>query len=209
MPDNIEQINQWLDTLFAYGPFWVYLAIFFACFIENIFPPFPGDTFIVAAGLLVGLDRLNFYVSLVIVSLGGMLSVYLIYLFGKWKGRAYFEKKNFKLYSREDIQNGERNFKKYGALILIFSRFVVGFRSALALAAGISRYNQAGMIIFSSISYVIFGGLLIYLASTTVENYDVVMNYVITYQRVLIPLLLIIVILYILRKIIRLRKTSR
>ena len=32
MSETLFKINEWLDYLFAYGPFWVYLAIFLACF---------------------------------------------------------------------------------------------------------------------------------------------------------------------------------
>ena len=52
MTDSPEQISQWLDYIFSFGVGWVYVALFVACFIENIFPPFPGDSFIAVAGAL-------------------------------------------------------------------------------------------------------------------------------------------------------------
>ena len=41
MSETLAQIDRYFDLLFAYGPFWVYLVIFLACFIENLFPDNP------------------------------------------------------------------------------------------------------------------------------------------------------------------------
>ncbi len=201
MFDNLDTINQWLDLIFSYGVIWVYLVIFLACFIENIFPPFPGDTFIVAAGALVGLERLDLILAVLSVISGGVLSVMVIYFFGKNKGYNFFKKKNYKLYSEEDIEKSNIYFKKYGALILIFSRFVVGFRSALALAAGVGQYQPGKMFLYSLISYILFTSLLMYSAIAFIENYDNLASFIKTYNWIVLPLLIIIVVLYILNKL--------
>lgn len=201
MIDNLDKINHWLDFIFSMGTVWVYLAIFIACFIENIFPPFPGDTFIIAAGALVGIHRLELYLSILTVISGGILSVMLIYFFGRLKGYDFFMRKNYKMFSQEDIEKSEFYFKKYGALILIFSRFVVGFRSALTLAAGISRYNTSRMFFFSLISYILFSSLLFYASISLVENFDLLAKYIKTYNWIVLPLLIILILLYIINKL--------
>ena len=200
MFDNLDKINEWLDIVFSIGTIWVYLVILFACFIENLFPPFPGDTFIVAAGALVGLGRLDIYLSFLSVIAGGVFSVMLIYLFGRNKGYDFFMKKNYKIFTTEDIEKSRYYFKKYGVLILIFSRFVVGFRSALALAAGVSRYNSTKMFFYSLISYILFSSLLMYAAFSLVENYELLAKYIKTYNWIVLPLLIIGILLFILSK---------
>ena len=201
MFENFDAINSWLDLLFSYGVIWVYLTIFLACFIENIFPPFPGDTFIIAGGALVAIGRLDIIFASISVILGGVFSVMLIYYFGKNKGYNFFKKKNYKLYTEEDIIKSEIYFKKYGALILIFSRFVVGFRSAIALAAGVGQYQVLKMFIYTIISYVLFTSVLFYSSITFIENYDVLAKLIKTYNWIVIPLLIIVVLLFILNKL--------
>ncbi len=83
MSDSYSHISELLDYLFAYGPILVYLVIFTACFIENLFPPFPGDTFILAAGALVGLERLTLIPAMIAVLSGGISSVMILYYLGK------------------------------------------------------------------------------------------------------------------------------
>ena len=184
MSDTFQYIQQWLDIIFAYGPFWVYLAILVACFIENVFPPFPGDTFIVVAGALVAFGRLDTYWSFAAVLTGGLASTMLLYYLGRRFGRDFFMRKNYKCFSAADVLKMEARFERNGALLLVLSRFIVGMRVALAIAAGISRYRAGLMFFFSAISYALFAGLLMLLAHKLVENLDQIEYYFKAYQAV-------------------------
>lgn len=209
MIDNLSQINDILDFIFSYGSFWVYSALFLACFIENLFPPFPGDTFILAAGALVAVDRIDLIFSFLTVVAGGLFSVMILYYLGKKRGYRFFKKKNYRIFSSDDIDKSEIYFKKYGALIIIFSRFIVGFRSGLALVAGIGQYNFMKMFIYSLVSYFLFGSLLYYISIITVENFDRLAYYIRTYNSIVWPLLILLVLLYIINKLRNTKRMSR
>jgi len=200
MVDNLNQINEILDLIFSYGSFWVYTVIFLACFIENLIPPFPGDTFIIAAGALVAVNRIDLVISFLTVVTGGILSVMIIYYLGKNRGYAFFKKKNYRLFTSRDIDKSEIYFNKYGALIIIFSRFIVGFRSGLALVAGIGRYHIMKMFIYTLVSYILFVSLLYYISIITVENIDRLEYYIRTYNQIVWPLLILLVVFYIIFK---------
>lgn len=206
MADNPQQIEQLLDFIFRWGPGWVYATLFFACFIENVFPPFPGDTFVVAAGALVGLDRLHLVPTVLIVNVGGMMSTMFMYYLGRRFGRSYFLEKDYRYFPAEDILRMENAFTRWGAPILIVSRFVVGMRVALAIAAGIARYPVGLMVLFSAISYLLFTGLLIYAAMVLVENLDTIRYYFDRYNSIVWPLVAAIVILVVVRQVRKARK---
>lgn len=206
MSEVLLQINEYLDLLFVYGPFWVYAVIFVACFIENIFPPFPGDSFIVAAGGLVAASRLDPYLALLSVLAGGMGSVMMIYMFGRRYGRNYFIKKDFRFFSAADIVSIEARFSRQGGLLLVASRFVVGFRVALAVAAGISGYSAVRMFAYTLISYLGFAGLLMYLGYKLIENLDQVEYYFRTYNYILWPIVVALVAIYLFRRIKAIRE---
>lgn len=203
-----QQINVLLDQVFLYGPFWVYAAIVAACFVENLFPPFPGDSFIVAAGGLVALGRLDLVMSMLLIVISGMSSVMLLYFMGRRFGRSYFVRKNFKYFSTADIARMEERFSKWGAVILIGSRFVVGMRSVLAVVAGISRYSAWRMALFSSLSYLIFCSLLFFAAFKLVENIETIEYYVRTYNQIAAILVTVVVGLWIVRMVRARRKES-
>ncbi len=200
MSDLLVQINQYLDYLFVYGPGWVYLVIMAACFIENVAPPFPGDSFIVAAGGLVAVSRLDPYLSVLAVVGGGMASVMLIYTLGRRFGRDYFIKKNFRFFSVADIEAVEARFARQGGLLLVASRFVVGFRVALAVAAGIGGYSAVRMFAYTLVSYLLFAGLLMYLGFKLVENLDRIEYYFRTYNYIGWPIVVALVATYVFRR---------
>jgi len=209
MSDYLLYINEFLDQLFAYGPFWVYMVIFAACFIENITPPFPGDSFIVVAGGLVAVSRLDPILSLLVVVSGGMCSVTLIYLWGRGYGREFFLQKDFKYFPASEVLKIEEKFISRGPLLLLVSRFVVGFRVLLVLTAGISRFPLVPMIIYSGISYMLFGSLLIYLGFKLVENYELIERYFQTYNFIAWPIVIVIVIIYIIRSYMKITKGGK
>jgi membrane protein DedA with SNARE-associated domain len=202
-------IEEWLDRLFAYGPLWVYLALFAACFIENITPPFPGDSFILAAGGLAAVERLDPFVSGAIAVVGGMLSIMVWYWLGRYRGREFFLRKNYKLFSAEDIHAADRLFNRWGPLILVASRFVVGFRVVIALTAGMGRVPLVTMIIFSAVSYIGFVAVVMYLGYVFVENLDVVEYYFRTYNYIAWPIAISLVILLVVYKVRRIRRKQK
>ncbi|MGH8015268.1 MAG: DedA family protein [Candidatus Zixiibacteriota bacterium] len=209
MVENPTQISAFLDGIFRYGALWVYVALFAACFIENIFPPFPGDSFIAAAGGLVALERLDFVTTTLIILAGGISSVMLLYLFGTNYGRKYFEKKNFKYFSAKDIEVMESKLQKWGAFILVFSRFMVGIRAAVAVAAGIGRYPTILMLFYSTVSYFLFTVLIIFLAISTVENLEVIKSYFLQYNLIIWPIIIVLAAGYFLKKYLFFKRASQ
>jgi membrane protein DedA with SNARE-associated domain len=190
MTDSIQHINLFLDQAFAHGPWLVYAVLFAACFIENIFPPFPGDTFVAAAGALVAAGRLSFPVSLFIMMAGGMCSIMMLYFLGRNYGRDYFLRKNFKYFSALDVIKMETRLQKWGMVVLLLSRFVVGLRSALAVATGLARYDTLKMFVFSAVSYLAFTALVMYLAASVVRNFSELERLFTAYTRIIWPILI-------------------
>jgi membrane protein DedA with SNARE-associated domain len=82
-----------------------------------------------------------------------MCSIMLIYLLGRYFGREFFLRKDYRFFSARDIVEVEGKFQRRGGLLLVASRFIVGFRVALALAAGISRYSPLRMFLYTLVSY--------------------------------------------------------
>lgn len=193
MCENPQQITQWLDWIFTYGSIWVYVVLFLVCFIENIFPPFPGDSFIVAAGVLVTMGRINLVLSCALIAVGGLSSVMFMYSLGRRYGRDYFMQKNFKYFPATDIVHFEKSLDRWGAVLMIFSRFVVGFRSAIAVGAGIGRYNPVRMVLYSLMSYILFGGMLLVMGYVLAENFERIAYYFRMYNSIAWPLVIVIV----------------
>ncbi|MBK7141178.1 MAG: DedA family protein [bacterium] len=205
MTESLTDLNGILDQIFAYGSFWVYAMIFIACFVENIVPPFPGDTFILAAGGLVALQRLDLTTTVAVVLTGGMSSVMILYYIGRHYGREFVIRKNYRWFTVDDVTRMEQRLENYGGLILVSSRFILGLRSALAIAAGIAHYYPMRMFFYSLLSYIIFTGLLVTLAIKLVENFSLIEQYVRTYNIIVWPIVGLLIGLFVWRRIKRYR----
>lgn len=209
MEQSLELINQFLDRLFAYGPFWIYLTLFLALFIENIFPPFPGDFFTLAGGALAAAGRLNIFLVFLLVYLGGILSILLLYQLGYSYGRDFFIRKNFRYFNTADIDRLEIWFRKRGAWLLILNRFIVGARAVIAVVSGIGRYDKTKMILFISLSFFIFNGILLFGSYILVVNFDTIAEYYRVYEKTVWPIIFALLITFILFKIIRTKKNEK
>lgn len=159
-----EGFNEVLAFVQGVDPRLIYLILFSAAFIENLFPPFPGDTFTIVAGYLAAVGKLGAIATLASVSIGTLLSVMLIYYVSYQHGRPYFARKRFKFFSTRDMARVRLWFARFGVWTLIFSRFIVGARVGIAIAAGVGRYPAGRMALFTFLSAVLFHGTLIGLA---------------------------------------------
>jgi membrane protein DedA with SNARE-associated domain len=201
MEQSLQLINEVLDRIFAYGPFWIYVALFLAAFVENIFPPFPGDLVTLSAGAIAASGRLNVWITYAVINLGGILSVVLLYYLGKNLGRDYFIRKNFKLISRDDIYRLEKWFKRRGDLLLIFNRFIVGVRAAIAVISGLSNYNAFRTTSLMTISFLLFNVLVLFSGYLFVSNFETIARYFHMYEYLTWPIIIITVILFVTYKI--------
>lgn len=208
MSDSLSHFHQFVDVAFSHGPFWVYLVIFVACFIENIFPPFPGDSFIVAGGGLVAVGRLHIVPTGLAIVLGGMCSAMLLYFLGRNYGREYFLRKNFKYFSTADVLAMEQRLQRWGILILLTSRFFVGVRSGIAVAAGIGRYPVVRMALWTGISYVLFVSLWLFAGYKIVNNFELIEYYWQTYNLIIWPIIVMVVLLWLVRRYQKAKRKS-
>lgn len=209
MEQSFNLINDFLQKLFAYGPFWIYLALVGASFIENIFPPFPGDFFTIAGGALAAAGWLNIFLVFGVVYLGGIGSTMVVYSLGTSLGRNYFIRKNYKYFSIEDINRLEIWFTRKGAILLIFSRFIVGARAAIALVCGIGHYSSTKTFAFSSISFWIFNGLLLFSSYIFVINFDTIAHYYHLYEKIAWPIIITVILIFIILKIKKIRNNGK
>jgi membrane protein DedA with SNARE-associated domain len=195
MEHSLALVNEFLDSLFAHGPLWIYMALFTASFIENIFPPFPGDFFTLAGGALAAAGRIDIFAVYAAASIGGLSSSMLLYYLGRAYGREFFLKKDFRFFSARDIRNLEVWFQKRGVLLLLGNRFLVGARAIVILTSGISRYNTLKTLASIGLSFCLFNALLLFGTYLFVINFDTMAEIYRHYEKIVLPVVVLIIIL--------------
>jgi membrane protein DedA with SNARE-associated domain len=127
-----------LDGLFAeYG----YAAIFIGVMLESIGLPLPGESLMMAAALYAATTHhLSIFELVPIAAAGAIIGDQIGYFVGRWIGYRYLAEWGRKIGLTQDrLDLGQFLFRKYGAEVVFFGRFVAILRTFAALLAGANR----------------------------------------------------------------------
>jgi len=193
---------EYLDTLFhQLSPLTAYLLLFVSAFVENVFPPIPGDTVTLIGAYLVSSGKLSFIGVYISTSLGSVLGFFTMYIIGMKLGRKFLDSKiGQKVFSEEQYQKTEKWFSKYGYGIIAANRFLSGTRSVISIFAGSFHLNWFRVLSLATLSALLWNGLLIYIIYVVGLNWDVITNLISQYNKIVIVLTIIIITYIIVRK---------
>lgn len=152
----------------------IYVALGISAFIENVFPPIPGDTITAIGAFMVGIGELDFlwvFVSTTSGSLAGFLSLFAL---GRTLGRRFFLEKNFRFFRTEKILKAEAWFTKYGYLLVALNRFMPGVRSAVSIAGGISHLRLIHVALLALLSCSVWNGAWMFMGYSLGSRWGIV-----------------------------------
>ncbi len=165
-----------LETLFNFieqsPPWLVFVTVFLASYVENIFPPIPGDTILIFGAYLVGRGNLSFSMALATTLTGSVLGFMTLYVVGFKYGRGFMYSKTQTWFSPKSLERVERLFEKWGYGVVLINRFLAGLRSVIGLFSGIGKLSIWKVIVLSTISSLFWNGTLIWLGSSIGENWE-------------------------------------
>jgi membrane protein DedA with SNARE-associated domain len=187
-------MQDFLNFIRELSPFYIFFALFAAAFVENIFPPVPGDTVTVFGGALVGFKAAGFVNVYIATSLGSVAGFMALYFTGYKLGRQFFERENAKLFHPENLNKLENWFNRYGDTIIVINRFLAGTRSLVSIFAGISRRPWLRVSVLSAISVLLWNGLLIGAGYYLGQNWQMAETAVKAYGQIITVLLILLVV---------------
>lgn len=186
-----------METIITYlqqlSPVWVYAAIFFIAYIENIFPPSPSDVMIVAGGYLVGIGNIDFTTALIVATIGSTTGFMSMYKIGDWFGLRIIETGKIKFLPLDSVHKVESWFRKYGYWLIIANRFLSGTRAVVGFFAGMAEVKFIPTTILCFISALIWNAILIYAGTLVGENWESIGIYLTTYSQIVTALVVIAV----------------
>jgi membrane protein DedA with SNARE-associated domain len=92
--------DQILEIIRSQNEFIIYGLLLLGAFVENVFPPFPGDTTILAGAFIAGQGNIEYWGVLLSVVIGGVAGGMILYFIGKSKGRDYFMRSKYKYFGK-------------------------------------------------------------------------------------------------------------
>ena len=187
----------------------IYTILFVSAFFENIFPPFPGDAVMLAGAYLAGRGHITYIGVLLSTVGGGLTGTMAVYFVGKTAGRKFFETGKGRFLVKNNLSKAEDLFAKYGSLIVVISRFLAGVRSAIAIAAGVVRYDTVKMGLLTTISFFLWYGLLTSFMIYSKSNWQLLIELVKKYNLILLAIGVVILIVWIIKAWIRKNSKSQ
>ncbi|GBF49242.1 SNARE-like domain protein [Leptospira ryugenii] len=187
---------------FSQLPIWALLLFFaFSNFFENVFPPWPGDTFVVFSGFLVSKLDAPFYVWQLLLAtlLGNWVGALTMFFFGKqildWMKVSRFPWLR-NVYEEDNFHKTIAWFKSYSVLLIILSRFSAGIRFFVAIIAGMSQMRPISFLFYYTIAISLWCGLLIYAGYFLGDRWDQIIVSLSIYNRIVSIFIIFIVLLF-------------
>ncbi len=199
----IEHILEFISQL---TPFWIYVALFFFSFIENVFPPSPSDLVIVVGGSLIGTGELHFIPTLLISTLGSVAGFMTLFYIGTQLDRKVIQSGKIKFISMEALTKVEMWFKKWGYWIILANRFLPGTRSVISFFAGLSELDFKKTAVLAAISAFVWNAVIVYLGVVFGHNIEIIDKYLSTYSNIAWIITAVIIFVFVVRFVIQKRK---
>lgn len=150
----IDALNQFIiDLIEATG----YLGIFLAMLVEGIFTPIPSELIMPFAGYVAYSGELNFFLVILVGSLGAVIGSSVAYMLALWLGRPLIDR--FGIFFGLDegkMASAERWFKRWGVWGIFIGHSLPGIRSVISFPAGLSKMDRKKFVMFT------FSGALVW-----------------------------------------------
>jgi membrane protein DedA with SNARE-associated domain len=120
--------------------------------VESAGVPFPGETMLLAVAALAALGHLDIRLVVAIGAFGALAGANIGYGVGYFGGRPFVERMGRFLHiGPGHFARSELFFARYGAITVLFARFVIGLRTWASVMAGMSRMPFWTFQLFSAI----------------------------------------------------------
>jgi membrane protein DedA with SNARE-associated domain len=167
-------IEKLLSRLESLPDMLIYLVLGASAFVENLFPPIPGDTITALGAFLVSMGQVGFVGVLISTTAGSLLGFLTLLGLGRYLGRRFFFEKDFWFLKAGDITKAEGWFQRYGYLVIALNRFLPGVRSAIALAGGMARLRLLPVTLLALMSCLIWNCLWIMMGYSLGNHWETV-----------------------------------
>ena len=181
-----EYVNDLVEKLGQWDPMWSYGFLLFSAFLENVIPPVPGDSVVVFSAYLVGRGTLSWGPVYAATCVGGTLGFMVMYYLGLSQGRKALVGSTRRYLSAQNLERAEEWLGRYGSWLILANRFLSGIRSVIAFSAGVGRLEWKSVAILGLVSMAVWNGLLLYAGVLVGQNWEGVVQFLHSYNRVVV-----------------------
>ena len=147
----------------------------------------------VAAGSLVGIDRVCFFPTLLCATAGSVGGFLVMYKAGAWFGIKVIEAGRIRYLPIESIRKVEAWFGRYGYWVVVANRFLTGTRAVVSFFAGMSGLRLGLTTVLCTVSALIWNAILVAGGYYLGRNWERIGFYLNTYSQVVTTIVVLLV----------------
>jgi membrane-associated protein len=145
-PETIAEAGIWVIALIIFTESGLLVGFFL-----------PGDTLLVAAGVLAAQGALSIQTTILAIVIAAIVGDNVGYSIGKATGKRLFRKKDSVLFKHEYVEKAQQFYDKHGGKAIIMARFVPIVRTFAPMVAGIGKMPRGRFFFFNVIGAVLWG----------------------------------------------------
>ncbi len=187
-----------------------YLGMFLGMVLEAVIIIIPSEAILATGGILASQKIFTLLGAFLTGLLGSVFCAIIIYYMGYFGGKAFIKKYGKYFFMKEeDIEKSDSWYQKYGLLAALIGRNFPIIRTLISLPIGIMRLSFTKFLIYTTIGSIPWTFAFVYFGYSLGNNWTLINEYV---QKLKVPikiLIFLLVISYLYKKIIQIKKIKK
>ncbi len=187
-----------------------YLGMFLGMVLEAVIIIIPSEAILATGGILASQKIFTLLGAFLTGLLGSVFCAIIIYYMGYFGGKAFVKKYGKYFFMKEeDIKKSDSWYQKYGLLAALIGRNFPIIRTLISLPIGIMRLSFTKFLLYTIIGSIPWTFAFVYFGYALGNNWTIINEYV---QKLKVPikiLIFILIISYIYKKIIQIKKIKK
>jgi len=166
-------LEEWLHWFTTHGYVLSLAVLSMSATIEYLFPPFPGDTVVLAGAVLATAGGWDLLPVLAACTGGSLLGAWVDFRVGLAAAkRRDAGKLGARLAESRRLDRILAGYRRWGPAFLALNRFMPGIRALFFVAAGLARMRTGPVLAWAAVSALAWNALLLALGAALGENLD-------------------------------------
>lgn len=187
-----------------------YLGMFLGMVLEAVIIIIPSEAILATGGILASQKIFTLLGAFLTGLFGSVFCAIIIYYMGYFGGKAFVKKYGKYFFMKEeDIEKSNSWYQKYGLLAALIGRNFPIIRTLISLPIGIMRLSFTKFLLYTIIGSIPWTFAFVYFGYALGNNWTIINEYV---QKLKVPikiLIFILIISYIYKKIIQIKKIKK
>lgn len=210
MSELLAQLQLWIEQLIlTLG----YPGIALIMAVETIFPPIPSELVMPMAGFLAADGTMNFWGVVLSGTLGSVVGAMVLYWAGLYANETIVRRLvrrygRYFLIDEGDVNKTLGTFTRFGPAAVFIGRLIPLVRSLISIPAGMERMNPILFVALTTVGTALWSGILTYAGMVLGQNWNLVVEWISQYQKVVLVGIGLVAILFVVYKLRQMRSQT-